>query len=272
MKGKDLLELIERIDPAYIEEAEAIAKEKKKVGIKAGLVAVCLCLVLGIVAVFAFGEVGTQVIKFFKTQEKEGAVQESGYKLSAAVQKIPVSKLYGRIKEFPLIVMKQLEIHKAYDSWMPGYWMQKFTTRDAAYDYIGLEELKRLQWDLAEEETSLSVSGTEKGEIHEISVETRYRVGDIRVQFFTNIYTENYEGEVEFGTRSTEEIDFTESYYTTTKQKIMHIIEASPLESGYKGMDGYLVETGILYHLHISYLEKDIERARKLLEEWAELF
>ena len=67
-------------------------------------------------------------------------------------------------------------------------------------------------------------------------------------------------------------MEFTESYYTTPKGIPLHIIESTALESGYMGLDGYLIKGGVLYNLHIAYLEKDKEQAKALLYEWADLF
>jgi hypothetical protein len=43
------------------------------------------------------------------------------------------------------------------------------------------------------------------------------------------------------------------------------------LGNGYAAIDGYLVDSGILYNLHIAYLEKDAKPAKDLLYQWAEL-
>lgn len=50
------------------------------------------------------------------------------------------------------------------------------------------------------------------------------------------------------------------------------MIEETALESGYMGMDGYLVEDCVLYNLHIAHLKKDTEQAKKRLHQWADLF
>lgn len=47
MRGNELLDKMELIDPAYIEAADAKLKKKKNVWIKWGAMAACLCLVIG---------------------------------------------------------------------------------------------------------------------------------------------------------------------------------------------------------------------------------
>lgn len=37
-------------------------------------------------------------------------------------------------------------------------------------------------------------------------------------------------------------------------------------------MDGYIVDDGVLYNLHIAYQKEDSEQAVKLIYLWADLF
>ena len=79
-------------------------------------------------------------------------------------------------------------------------------------------------------------------------------------------------GEITVGTATTENVNFTESFYTTKNGKTLHIIEQTTLKSGYMAKDGYLTEDGVLYNLHISYLKEDADQAEELLVQWADLF
>ena len=154
----------------------------------------------------------------------------------------------------------------------PGYWQKSFATRDNAYDYIGFDGLTHLQWDPEEKQTTLYVQGAENGDMLSVSVETLYTVGDIRLQFFATIYTAHTDGEITVSTATTENVGFSEAFYTTESGKTLHVIAQTALESGYIGMDGYLVEGGVLYHLRIACLEKDATEATDLLWQWADLF
>ncbi len=118
----------------------------------------------------------------------------------------------------------------------------------------------------------LYVQGTENGDLTSVSVETWYTAGGIRLQFFSDIYTENAEGETTILTAMAEKTGFTETFRTSGSGKTLHVIEETAMESGYLSKDGYLVEEGILYHLHIAYLEKDAGQAEELLMQWADLF
>ncbi len=143
----------------------------------------------------------------------------------------------------------------------------RFDTADTGFD-----GLKRLRWALPEERTLVYVQGTEQGDITSVTVETQYTDGDIRLQSFSNIYTENTEGEITVLTAMAEKVDFTETFRTAKSGKTVHVIEQTAMESGYQSTDGYLVEEGILYHLHLAYQAKDAGRAEELLMQWADLF
>ena len=157
-------------------------------------------------------------------------------------------------------------------SQFPGLWTSSFTSLKKAYNYIGYDGLTRISWKLKEGETKLYVDGDRDGNIMTVTVETPYTSGDMRLQFYTKIYTENIEEDVTESGFTTEYVEYTDSYYTTSNGISLQVIESTAMESGYMGTEGYLVKDGILYHLHIAHLEKDKEQAKALLYEWAELF
>lgn len=268
MRGKELLDKMELIDPAYVEAAEAapVRKAGKVKHFRWGVVAACLCLVLGTTTVLAATGLGTKLIRFFSGRE------ESGYELSADIVKFPAAEFKGEIREVPALIRQQFETYQPYMNWAPSTWEKTFGTRDEAYDYVGFDKLKRLSWDAEEKETTLRVRGTEKGDITSVDVETWYTEGDIRMQFFAHVFTENAEGEITFLTATTEKVGFTESFRTAKSGKTFQVIEQTAMESGYLSKDGYLVEDGVLYNFHVVYREKDADRAEELLMQWADLF
>lgn len=268
MRGKEFLDKMELIDPAYVEAAEAASapKIRKMKRIRWGAVAACLCLLLGTTTVLAATGLGTKLLSVFRSRE------ETGYELSADIVKFPAAELKGEIRKVPALIRQQFETYQPYMNWAPSTWEKTFGTRDEAYDYVGFDKLKRLSWDAEEKETTLRVLGTEKGDITSVDVETWYTEGDIRMQYFAHVFTENAEGEITFLTATTEKVGFTESFRTAKSGKTLHIIDMSAMESGYLGKDGYLVVDGVLYNLHIAYREKDAGRAEELLKQWADLF
>lgn len=274
MRGQELLDKMDLIDPVYIEAAEGAPERgagkvklfRKLKYIRWGVVAACLCIVLGATTVLAVTGLGTRLIGFFSGHE------ESGYELSAHLVRFPVAELKGEIQEVPAQIRQQYESYKPYMNWFPGSWEKTFGTRDEAYDYIGFDKLKRLPWDAEEKETTLRVHGRENGDIIIVSVETWYTDGDIRMFFFSHVLTENEAGEFAIRSATTENVGFSESFLTTNKGKTLHVIDMTAMESGYLGKDGYLVEDGVLYQLHIAYRGKDAGRAEELLKQWADLF
>ena len=115
----------------------------------------------------------------------------------------------------------------------------------------------------------MNVYGDDDGTILYLTLDTAYTAGDVRLQFSAEIYTEHCTGDITAGVRTTESAVYTESFYTTESGLPCQILISSALESGYAGMDGYLADGGVLYCLHIAYLEADARRARELLCQWA---
>lgn len=273
MRGNEFLDKMELVDPVFVEAADVVPAVKNRGHIRWGVIAACLCLLMGSVTAMAVSGSGTKVIDFFTSRTDFGSdYSESGFTLSVEVEKIPVDALKGKIREVPTYIKEQFDSYEHYMSWFPGHWQETFESRNDAYDYIGFDGLTKLQWGLEEGQTELNVYGEPNGAIISVMVETHYTVGDIRLQFFSYIYTENAKDEITTGTVTTEYAEFTESFFTTANNKTLHVIEQTALESGYMGMDGYLVENGVLYQLHISHLANDAEQAKELLRQWADLF
>ncbi|WP_143449706.1 hypothetical protein [Lachnoclostridium sp. An76] len=125
--------------------------------------------------------------------------------------------------------------------------------------------------DFEEQKTTLSIMGNEKGQILSLNLETAYVINDMRVQFFSQIYTENYDEELICGVRDPAGAEYEESYYTTNSNKQCHIINTPARESDYLCLDGYIVDGYILYDLHIAYKERDSAQAMELMHQWADL-
>lgn len=246
---------------------------KRLLRVRLLLLVACFVLIYCTITVFAYTGWGTRIIDIFTSRAEPGSdFSESGYDLSIDIEKIPVKLLKGEVQEVPSVIVQQFKDSKPHDNWYPGSWQKDFLSSAAAREYVGLKALGFLDWNLDEKSTNLMVTGNENGELLIIQLETHYQVGDIRLQAYSHIYTENYKEVITYGSRTTEDIVFTESFYTTDNQLQCHIITSTALESGYLMMDGYLVQDNILYNLHIAYLDKDAKQAKDLLYQWANLF
>lgn len=261
---------ITNIREDILEEAQCVPVcKKKRRWVRWVAVAACLCLIVGTTAALTTTEFGTRLIRSFRLGVDSW---ESGYDLSIGIEKISAKGLTGDIRDVPAQIRQQYQERDIYSSWFPGSWQKKFSNSAEAREFIGYEGLKGLSWELEEGETTLRILGDSKGNIQTIGLETAYQVGDIRMQAFSRMYTERYSEEVTIGSRTTEYVEFTESFYTTQNGKQCHVISGTAMESGVLCMDGYLVEDGVLYNLHIMYQEEDAEQAKELLYQWAELF
>ena len=268
MNGNDLLNKMELVEPKFIEEADTYPKRIRRRPARWMTVAACLVLLVGTTTVPAATGVGTKILQLFT----KGSGEESGYVLSADIVKFPAEDLKGQISEVPAEIQEQFATYQPYMSWAPGLVEKTFDTRDEVCDYVGFDGLKRISWDLKEEESVLHVYGDEDGKIQSVVIETPYTAGDIRLQFFTTLYTENCEEEVTTGSFTTEYAEYSESFETTARGLELHLIESTALESGYMGMEGYLIKDGVLYNLYIAHQEQDQEQAKELLHQWADLF
>lgn len=230
------------------------------------IAAAAAVLVLGlVVCAAAAGIFGARIADSFAPQNEPGCDPDT------AVEKVPIDDLTEEIRETGDIIRRQFAQYEPYDSWYPGSWETSFPTRDEACGYIGYDRLKRLDWEYEEQETALGVLGNKDGQILSVNVETSYAVDNMNVQFFSWIYTENYNEELTQENQTLENVEFEETLYTAEDNTKCHIRSSSVLESGYMWTDGYIVEEGVLYNLHIAYEEKDSAQAMELIHQWAEL-
>lgn len=235
--------------------------------------AACFIFILLSVTVLASTNWGIYLIEKFTSRTEIGSdYTESGYDISVSVEKKSVQSLKGDVQKVPELIIKQFETTDIFSSWFPGHWQEMFVSSEDAVDFIGLAELRTLNWELNEEQVILDVFGNENGEILSVRLETAYIVNDIRIQAITSIFTEYDIEPVEIGIRTTESVEFDEIFYETPNSVKCYIISGTALESGYLGMDGYLVQEGVLYNVHIAYQEFDKSEAEGLLYLWADSF
>lgn len=268
MNEKKFSETVSELDSKYVDEARSYSARARH---PQHYRRVSVALIAAILAIFLMGAAvagvfGTQIIEFFTSST------ESGFDLGVAIKKIPIDDFSDDIYEVGNIIEQQFKNHKVYDSWYPGEWQTTFSTRNKACEYIGFDRLKQIDWNYDEQISTLSVFGNEQGQILSLNLETSYAINGMNVQFFSQIYTENYDEELVLETRISESADFEELFYTTNSNKQCHIISSSALESGYMCLEGYIVDEGILYNLHIAYKENDSTRAAELMHQWADLF
>lgn len=269
MTANDLLDIIGDVDDNIIEEAQ---ESRETNNIRWGIsIAACFCLVIGSITTVVATGFGTKLIDFFTAREITSDYKESGYDLSVAIERIREDNFSTEIQNVGNTIRQQFQESSPLDNWYPGEWQTDFESRNQACEYVGLNQIKTFANDWKEDSTTLRVTGTEQGKIQEISIETNYNVDDICMQLFTQMYTSNYEDSITLGIRTTEDMNVTESYFTTDSNTTCHVIHSSALESGYLSIDGYIVSNGILYNLHIPYLEKDSSQAEALLHQWAEM-
>lgn len=272
MTGEELLRKLELADPAYVQAAADAPPERRRPRLRRALLgAACVCL-LASAAAAAGG--GTWLLDSFTARGAPGSdFTQSGYDLAADVEKFPVSALTGDIREAGEEIARQFENYDPTSSWYPGTLLRThFPSAAEARAYIGLDALRGLDWDLEETRTALDVTGDPQGHLQRVQLETDYEVEGVRLQAFATVFTEDSDDTVVIGTRTTEDVAFSESLRTSANGKPYQVITDTGLASGYYGLDGYLVEDGVLYSLHLAYLKEDEALAESLLCQWADLF
>lgn len=81
MRGNELLDKMELINPAYVEAADNNSKNKKKAWVKWGAMAACLCLVIGTISIFSPTDTMTVTVHAYGTEEEitaAGAIMSTG--------------------------------------------------------------------------------------------------------------------------------------------------------------------------------------------------
>ena len=271
----ELCEALGDVREDYLREAQALRDPARANGgrrRRAVLLAACVCLALASVTALAAGGFGIRVLTVFTDRRIAADFSESGYDLSVDVARFPVEALQGEVRTAGEEIARQYREYDLYSSWFPGHWCRTFSSRAEGTGYIGLEGLKQPEVDAEEQETAVNVYGDEDGTILYLTLDTAYTAGDVRLQFSAEIYTEHCTGDITAGVRTTEHAAYTESVYTTQRGLSCQVLTSTALESGYGGIDGYLVDGGILYRLHIACLEAEAQQAQTLLHQWADGF
>ena len=278
MNVKKFSDAMSELDTKYIDEAISYSHKVKQPSrsnrrLTVALIAAILALLLiGCVAA-ATGVFGTRIMNFFTSYIEPGTdFKQSGFDLDVAIEKIPMSDFSREVQQVGTTIQRQFKDYKLYSSWYPGHWQAGFSSHEKACEYIGFDKLKQIDLNLEEQTTILSIFGNENGEVLSIVLETYYSIGDINVQHFSRIYTENFDEEIVLETRTTESVEYEESFYTNDNNKQCHIIDSTALESGYRCMEGYIVDNGVLYSLNIAYQKEDSKQAIELIHFWANLF
>lgn len=140
-----------------------------------------------------------------------------------------------------------------------------------AIDYIGLSNLRSVDWQYNTKSANIEVVGNKKGEIETICLMSFYEKDSIRMQTRATVYTDKYTGEMKTGLSRMEMLEFYDSYACTNQHVRYHVVGANKKENGtFKYVnDVYLVLDNILYRLNLVFEQEEMGQAQELIEEWA---
>ncbi len=205
-------------------------------------------------------------------QDKPFIYTDEGYVYHANVEKIPMEKFSDNMKTVSADIIRQFEEYDSFSSKLPDSWYRDFTDSAKAREFIGCSALRGLSWSLEEKRNQLMICGDKNGNLQYITLETDYQVDEIRLYAFSNLYTEHDEEPCTHEVILERGLQYEDSVYRTEHGRICHVMTTSANARGYCTKAGYMTVDGILYLLHIAYLEADAAQAEDLLYQWAEQF
>ena len=201
--------------------------------------------------------------------KKDVQHEDSGYTLEINMSKTPLSNIKGEIAEISTIIKDNYEEYELWSSILPGHWYKEFESSQEAMEYIGLSNLHSLNWNLKENNTGITAFGNSNGEIEYIILENSYEIDSIRLQATATIYTDKYSQKLTTGASTTENLEFYDSYLCTENHMRYQVVGSTELDSGVYMQDAYLVSDDVLYRIHFTYEEDEMETVNELMYEWA---
>lgn len=263
MTGFDILEAMNDIDITEIDDMHIRKKPKYTYRKIAAVIAVVL--VLSGTTVFAAMKWGVDIIKMFSDDE------ESGYDVSINIEPISSADIRGEIKTLSTAFVKRFEAYNPVSSDYPGIYSKEFNCSEDMVEYIGCDNLFIPKWN-DEAMCILNVTGNENGEIESINTEVDYNDTIYRIQAFSTIYTEDYEGEFTTGMYTTNYESYTEGGYQSDSGIYWKIINVDKTENNYMSKEGYTVIDNVLYHVYIAYEKENETFAEQQFYEYLELY
>ena len=270
MTGTELLQALGHTDPAYVQQAEETVRRPRRRGTL--LLAACLCLTMA-AAAFAAGPGRVWLKEVFSGRRLAPDYTESGFLLGTEPERVSLSQLSRRVRDAGEIIAGQYGDYSPFSSKAPGQYSPEFTGQQEVLDYVGYAPLRGVELDAREEGSTLILRGDETGTILSVTMHTQWKAGqDVRAETCAQLYTEEYDGETDAGSITTEEISFQAEERTTSAGLAYVEVSSEPLASGYEMLDGYLLDGSVVYSIHLAFQGEERDTARQLLEQWAELF
>ncbi|MBO4563214.1 MAG: hypothetical protein J5772_06360 [Clostridia bacterium] len=276
MNELDFLQDINDLEPEALNVSAPVKVKswrgaKRWLAIAAAAIVVCGCVTAGAVALHrgSFGPI------------KEGT---HGYTAEFELEKYKWKEFTGEITEAPELIVEQyatftpppIYSNKAF---LPNMYFKDFGTLTEAVDYIGLDTMKDVSLPFSEDVT-VSVTGDKKGRIKEIDVSSQHYLWDDPMRFgaFFNvkILTQYSSSSVmlsggDWGDYDPGSIEYKE--FLTSKGVLCQYAEIGIGDDSRRQMvSGYIVDSGILYNLGISFDDGGLDTALGMLMAWAEEF
>ena len=270
MTGMELLLALDHVSPAYVQQAGEPVRRPRRGGMF--LLAACLCLTMA-AAAFAAGPGRIWLKEVFSGRRLAPDYMESGFLLGTEPERVPLSQLSRRVRSAGEIIAGQYRDYSPLSSKAPGQYSPEFAAQQEVLDYVGYAPLRGVELDAREEGSTLILRGDEAGTILSVTMCTRWKAGqDVRGETRAQLYTEDYDGETDIGSITTEEIRFQTEEKTSASGRTYVEVSSEPLASGYETLEGHLLDGSVIYSIHLAFRGEERDTAQQLLEQWAEQF
>lgn len=277
MNGFDLIEGVNGVDEKLLSVPETNTERRRPRR---------LAWVLAAAALIVFGCVGVGASALIRGRFAPIKTGTHGYTAVFDLDQFKWSEFRGDIRETPAIIREQYATFTPQPLFSsvfvdPGSYAKEFPSFREAADYIGLKELKTPEAPFSADYI-VGVHGDKDGNIASIDIFAQHIVmpsdpstgrfgGALIVSILTgnsNSNTVNTGGD--WGDYDPGRIDYKE--FTTSKGVLCQYAEVGVGERARELLTGYVVDSGILYRLSISFDPGGYDTALEMLENWAEAF
>ena len=261
MTGKEMLEALNHIEDELIEE---IKKDSNEQSVKNKSYNWAAIIIVALVCVMSGTVVAVSRLDKFVFHGFSGG-QTKGYMIEMDLNRFARHDFQGEVLEVEGFIRKQIAEYKPYMSQLPQFWYGRYETFEEAANYLGLEALKNLEWDIDEKNVTLCIQGNNQGVFKSIYIESYYEDTDLRLQGYAHILTEKADGDELSLSHITSQTHLAATYTNENGNECM--IVGSNLSK-----DGYVVSDGILYYVHVSYQPGQEKQAIDMLRSWLDRY
>ena len=294
MKEEQLMEAIGKIDESMLREVETVRNgnsgNTERTGVThtghKGLrrkwlipVAACMVMMIGGIGAYASGLLGGGSLK---TGKGNVGKFNSDYEYTALEDiRIPILEIKGTVRSVTEQMNQEAANFDPTSSQLPGTKQKRFATVEDAVDYIGYKKLTVPDISADVQEVTVQAVGIEKEgtqsstpeyDLAHITLEAMYRRGEVVVQEFYTLSTENVQ-EDQTGVRGIVMPEWSITQDTkTVNGRVFNILKTEGLDNGNIGTEVFWQQDKVIYTIYFIYPPAKQDTVDMLMKEWMEAF